>query len=331
MKDNCTVEFSIIIPMYNAEKTIRRCLNSIQNQIFTNFEAIIIDDGSKDSSIEICNEYIKVDKRFVLISQTNAGPSIARNRGLDYAKGKYIVFVDSDDWIEKKHLQLLYDSFIKENADVIFMGYHLYVDDKYSKTIVPNISRSNKYEIAYELLNKDMFGYTWIKAFSKKTIIDIRFNENVNLFEDEIFICDALNNDVIIKVLDEALYNYCVGSNEALTKRVHEDYCLKRELVFLAWKKFLNNYINSDDILMGIANTAVKTAIYYGIEKDLEYRMYFKNMIQCDFFKYCKSSSIDDSYVKEMYDLIKEKKINAIGAKRRVYRLKTLLHNKIRG
>ena len=98
---------SVIIPVYNAEKYVSRCIASVQAQTYSHWQMILVDDGSKDKSLEICQKYAGADNRIHVIHQENAGPGIARNVGLEYAKGKYVVFIDSDDYIEKDYFQLL--------------------------------------------------------------------------------------------------------------------------------------------------------------------------------------------------------------------------------
>ena len=99
---------SIIVPVYNAEKYLRRCIDSILSQSFTDFELILIDDGSTDLSPQICDEYASRDNRIKLIYKKNAGVSAARNDGLDIAQGEFITFVDSDDWVDERYLECLY-------------------------------------------------------------------------------------------------------------------------------------------------------------------------------------------------------------------------------
>ncbi|GMO37902.1 MAG: hypothetical protein Ta2B_17610 [Termitinemataceae bacterium] len=113
---------SVIIPVYNVEHYLRRCLDSVLAQTFTDFECILIDDGSPDKSPAICDEYAKKDSRFVVIHQANAGVSAARNAGLDIAQGEWITFVDSDDWIEPDMLRVLYQNAVKHQSDVSVCG-----------------------------------------------------------------------------------------------------------------------------------------------------------------------------------------------------------------
>ena len=98
-------EISVVIPFYNVQKYLKQCLDSVVNQTFNDIEIICIDDGSSDSSLDILNEYAKKDDRFKILTQENKGPSYTRNRGIDTAQGKYLYFMDSDDYIEPESLE----------------------------------------------------------------------------------------------------------------------------------------------------------------------------------------------------------------------------------
>ncbi len=116
-------QISIITPVYNTEKYIKKCLNSIKNQTFSDFEVVLIDDGSTDQSPAILDSYANEDKRFKIIHKKNEGVTKARMDGVSRAKGDYIVWVDSDDWIEENHLEQLYDAIKKDNADVCVCNF----------------------------------------------------------------------------------------------------------------------------------------------------------------------------------------------------------------
>ena len=109
---------SIIVPVYKVEKYIDECIKSIINQTYTNLEIILIDDGSPDNCGKICDEYAKNDKRIKVIHQKNMGQSVARNVGLEYAKGDYIGFVDSDDYIKNNMFEVLHNNLVSYNADI---------------------------------------------------------------------------------------------------------------------------------------------------------------------------------------------------------------------
>ena len=143
---------SIIVPIYNSENYIKKCLDSILAQTYSNLEVILIDDGSTDNSYNICKDYQKKDNRIVLLQQKNAGVSRARNHGLEVAKGEYIGFVDSDDYIEPEMYEILLNSIIESNSKIAICNYYyenedskLYCGDsiKILKKLMCNLQKIN--------------------------------------------------------------------------------------------------------------------------------------------------------------------------------------------
>ena len=114
---------SIIVPIYNVEKYLRQCLDSIMNQTYRNFECLLINDGSSDNSEDICREYVSKDSRFRYFEKENGGVSSARNLGIEHSKGEYITFIDSDDWVDSDYLEVLYNSLVDERADIAISTY----------------------------------------------------------------------------------------------------------------------------------------------------------------------------------------------------------------
>ena len=206
------LDFSIIIPVYNSEKTIERCLNSILTQSFQNYEVILIDDGSSDESFNICKKYEWKDSRYRVIHQVNRGPSVARNVGLDMAKGEWVCFVDSDDYIEENYLQDILDAIHKYTADIVFMGYNKVCENKKDTVVVPDELCDTNLKQFISLSEKDMFGYTWIKSFRREVIGDIRFDAALNLFEDEVFTCQVIPYCTKVGVVTKPIYNYNIGN-----------------------------------------------------------------------------------------------------------------------
>lgn len=206
-----TPEISVIVPVYNSEKYLSRCLESIKNQTFSDFECILVDDGSTDKSGIICDEYAKNDKRFVVVHQENKGVSSARNAALDIAKGNYCVFVDSDDWCEKNHLE----EFAKENADITYACYKMFDEkgNEISTRIVKRISADEKsvHSAISNLLNeKNFFAIIWTKKFNMEIIRKhhIRFNEKVSISEDILFTHEFLQYAKSLSVISIPTYNY---------------------------------------------------------------------------------------------------------------------------
>ena len=122
MQETKNPEISIIIPVYNVEPYIRRCLDSIKAQTFTDFEAIIVDDSSPDGSIKIAMEFVASDSRFKIVTRENGGLSAARNTGIEHSVGRYIAFIDSDDFIAPTYLEKLYNACEENNADMSYLS-----------------------------------------------------------------------------------------------------------------------------------------------------------------------------------------------------------------
>ena len=134
-------QISVVLPVYNVEEYLRQCLDSLANQTFEDFEVICVNDGSGDSSLSILEEYASEDERFKIISQENKGLSGARNTGMDYIKGKYTIFVDSDDWLELNALEKLYNKITALDSDILMYKFRFFNQDseQYSESVFTNL------------------------------------------------------------------------------------------------------------------------------------------------------------------------------------------------
>ena len=277
--------FSIIVPIYNAEKTLRKCLDSVQAQSFGDFEVLMIENGSKDASNAICRSYAAQDKRFVLYAcEDNKGPSGARNVGLDHAVGTYIAFLDSDDYVEPGYLEVLLDAF--RDSDTVFFGYHqISVDGAFLGDHIPQVAENTGYhETLLALYKQDLFGYTWIKAFRRDTIGAHRFSKELNLLEDEVFTCNVLTEPKRVKIVPEGILNYVTGNAGSLIGRTHPDYCRKVDAAYEAWQRLLESYDKKDEVLTAMANAHVNRCMYYGFERDLDAKEFFALLGGSEFF-----------------------------------------------
>lgn len=278
------VDFSIIIPIYNAEKSLEKCLDSVNAQTFENYEVILIDDGSTDQSLSICKRYAIQNKRFRVHHQNNAGPSAARNAGLDIAEGKWICFVDSDDCIEASYLQEIWDAAQNYYTDVVFIGYSKVNENGTKEAFLPGEVMETNIKTALALSEHDMFGYTWIKAFRRGSIKEIRFDASLNLFEDEVFTCQVLPYCRRIGVVNKPIYNYNIGDGSSLIGRTHQDYCLKCDKVYQAWKLMLDGCQEKANILAKKANNFVSRCYYYAFERKVNIQSYFSHLRETSFF-----------------------------------------------
>lgn len=188
---------SIVIPIYNAEKYLEECLNSIKSQTYKNFEVIMVNDGSKDDSETICMNFLRSDSRFRYLKKANGGVSSARNVGLDNVKGDYITFIDADDWVDENHLEILIDGIIKNNCEVAISSYMRFINTR--ETYLINIySNQEKYLLNYGKMNREKFltelpklisinnsfNCAVSKLFSRRLVEDIRFDSNIIYAED---------------------------------------------------------------------------------------------------------------------------------------------------
>jgi len=214
---------SIIVPVYKVEKYLRRCLDSIAAQTFTDWECILIDDGSPDNSGKICDEYAKLDERFRVFHQGNAGVSTARNKGLDEAKGEWITFVDSDDWIENNALSIMVTN-VKSNC-LIVAGIKN-INDISTKE---QFFKYNEVDINY-FINKlytfnpyGYIGYLFPKLFNNQIIKNskIRFNEGIFYNEDRLFVLQYVLNCNSVLFLDKVTYNYFIRDDSAMGQIKH--------------------------------------------------------------------------------------------------------------
>lgn len=200
-------KITVIIPVYNVENYLERCLKSILYNTYTNLEIICVNDGSTDNSKKILEDYSKRDKRVVVINKKNAGVSSARNAGIKIATGEYIAFVDSDDWIHEKYFEYLIRGI--DTADLVICNYirsyrsgSVETDDAYRVQSISPID---------VLKNKELKSYVWGKLFRHQLVDEIRFSESEKL-EDSLYNMDVLLNNKNLKInhVDVPLYYYFV-------------------------------------------------------------------------------------------------------------------------
>lgn len=181
-------ELSIIVPVYKVEAYLERCINSILAQTYKNFEVILVDDGSPDKSGELCDRFAELDSRIKVIHKKNGGLSSARNQGIRAAEGKYIGFVDSDDWITNDMFEYLINLIKKYEADIASVSYILaneytLINDKEIKVNVYNRNEALKYYMKEGMSNRIADYPVWIKVYKKELFDDIEFPEG-QLYED---------------------------------------------------------------------------------------------------------------------------------------------------
>lgn len=202
---------SVIVPIYNTRKYLEKCLESIRNQTYQDIEVIMINDGSKDGSEIIAHEYELKDDRFWLFSQENAGVSIARNHGIDLATGAYILFVDSDDWIETNMIETLVMNIEQKLADVACCQYDRIKTNNIGDLEVWNQDKA----IETFIIHKQINGSIVNKLFCRKAIADIRLEPSIKYGEDALFFWKILQNIKLLTITNKVLYHVTLHDDSA--------------------------------------------------------------------------------------------------------------------
>lgn len=217
-------QISIIVPVYNTEKYLHRCIDSILAQTYTDFELLLIDDGSKDNSGKICDEYAQKDARVRVFHKENGGVSSARNLGLDQAKGEWITFVDSDDWVNTCYLKNL-QSHISDTTDLVF-SYSTIIKKSYEefRECFPARSISSKcIEVAF--IENELHGRTspWSKLYRTEVVRkeNLHFCEEMYIGEDLVFLYSFILHCRYIVFTEDADYYYYFEISDSLTKRIN--------------------------------------------------------------------------------------------------------------
>lgn len=219
---------SIIIPVYNVENYLRQCLQSVIEQTFTDWECIIVDDGSKDRSGVICDEFAKMDSRFAAIHQENRGVSAARNKGLQVAKGEYICFIDSDDWVSENYLSDMLKGMDEKSVDMVVTGNVLEFSNGTIRTIKSDRLQylEIKKDFTKVFINHIKLFYGPCSILFKHSILkrdNISFPEHLSLGEDMIFNLLYLNKINLIKLTPQANYHYRVLESNSLMTIYRDD------------------------------------------------------------------------------------------------------------
>ncbi len=210
---------SVVIPIYKAEETLLRCLDSLKAQTFIDFEVLMVDDGSPDRCGEMIDEYAAKDARFKAYHKPNGGVSSARQYGIEYAQGVYTIHVDPDDWVETNMLEELYKKAQEDNADMVICDFYenTYKGQKYVKQ---QPSQLDHLTVQKELF-QHLHGSCWNKLIRRScyTYYNIRFPEDITFCEDLYVIASILNNKIIVDYLPKAFYHYVRNNDGSLSRR----------------------------------------------------------------------------------------------------------------
>lgn len=245
---------SVIVPVYNVEKYLKKSISSILNQTLEDIEIIIINDGSTDNSYKIVKELAEYDSRIVVINKENGGVSSARNIGLRVAKGEYISFVDSDDWIDRDMIIDLYYIAKQYRCDVISCSYDINEKRKVEYPLTAN-KLMRREDIIREIFPKIIGGniktFIWDKIYNREFIIknNIEFDEEIDLFEDWVFLVSVYEYMSDFYYISKCMYHYRLNNN-SLSNKYHENFydliinIHRRKLQFINKVKLNTSYNN---------------------------------------------------------------------------------------
>lgn len=254
---------SVIVPVYNAEKFLNRCVDSILEQTYPNFELVLVDDGSTDYSLDILKEYAEQDDRVNVISQQNKGVSGARNTGLQAAQGEYFLYIDADDWIEENMIERLVSISKQEDADIVMCNS----DHAEEKTDV-----IKNHEIKVEVWNQDkqqhefmkhqrLTGMLWNKLIRRSLSTGIWFNEKTGYGEDAEFLWEILKKSQKMIVINEILYHHVLEK----TSISHLSFSEKKYSAIPMWERIVKNVSQNNPKLINLATERLMSATVYSM------------------------------------------------------------------
>lgn len=311
---------SVIVPVYNAENTLNRCVDSILSQTFRDWELLLIDDGSTDHSGEICDQYAIADYRIKVFHKKNGGVSSARNVGLNNAKGEWITFIDSDDEIPK-------DAFTDDcrsfTEDLIIGAYYVREGEKLHYLCLNSglYNKKNILNFYSENISAPIFGVVWGKLFKNRLCKGLSFDINMKVGEDTLFVMQYLQRVNELRIIDKDVYVYYVPNNFVVKYNLDIEnsiYCLNRiyqsyqrlnvrskkfeRRIFFDYKLFCQRYIYHD-ISSWYKDDRVKNI--YKLVKDsfpLKYRIAYvlmSNRLFSRFINFIRNNNSKRKYLKE--------------------------------
>lgn len=215
---------SIIIPVFNTDlNLLEKCIKSIVSQTYDNIEILVIDDGSKKKVADYCDSLKSLDNRIIVVHQENKGVSEARNNGIKIATGKYIAFIDSDDYIVEKYIENLYKVAENDKSDIVFTSANKIYSNGIEKQKIYEVEsgvslKNNKYKKEFSQYNLDLMGTVWGKLYKKSVIENYKFDSELCFGEDIYFNFRVFNNELSYSYINEYLYQYVINKNSTVRK-----------------------------------------------------------------------------------------------------------------
>lgn len=307
-------KISIIVPVYNGDEYLERCINSLINQTYSNLELIFINDGSLDKSLSILKKYKNIDKRIKIIDKKNTGVSDSRNIGIKKSTGRYICFCDCDDMYEDNYVEIMYNTMIKYKVDIVKCNYK--VIDKNNNDIdkgnTKNISNKllNRNEIKNEIIPKFLDGS--IPCFSYLIMIDreklnVEFPTDIAMMEDVVFYLRLLLNTNSLYIIDNCLYTI-MYNDEGATNNVKN---YKRNILnIIGVNKYIRDELNEYNLLSK-DNLEKLNINHLNAISDFIFRYYLYG--KDDTIKLCKDIRCDN-----LLRIVNETNLNKINIQRRI-------------
>ena len=273
---------SVIVPVYQAEKYLEQCINSILNQTYGDLELILIDDGSTDRCFDIIRAFQQVDKRIRYFRQENSGVSVARNKGIEESKGTHILFVDADDIIDTKMLEYMMDKMIRYDAEIVLCGF----DYIYNNEIVTEMPELEEGQVKnteikkcfWKLYDQGILHNIGTKLYSK-SLLDrekIQFEEKKQVYEDILFCLEALGRAKQVYICQKSFYKYMIQINPISIQKTYRygyEICLQklfRTIIEFGVEKNKDFYLRfMDNILLALRNEMLLPgqSIFKGVKR----------------------------------------------------------------
>ncbi len=292
-----TKTVSIIIPVYNTARFLDECLESVVNQTYSNLEILLINDGSKDNSLELCQKWAEKDQRIKVFNNSNHGVSFTRNFGLDNCSGEYVAFIDSDDVVSVDYIKTMVDMLVQHGSDMSVISYTCFYNDQQPNFVLKESSNKLTSDIENVFFSISS-GVICSKLYLKKLISDynIRFDESIAVTEDLLFNLNYVSHCNSLVFNSSKLYGYRQRENSA----AHDTVSLKWFTCLNVYKQLFEEYSN---------NSAYAHIVFY----------YLKNLYEAKYSmrkNHISSEDIDFDVLNEIKSA--EKKIKLVSFRRRI-------------
>lgn len=294
---------SIIVAVYKAESYLHRCLDSLLNQTFQDYEVLLVDDGSPDMSGKICDDYANKDSRVRVIHKENGGVSSARQCGIDNAKGEYVIHADPDDWVEQDMLYELYNNAIEHDADMVFCDFYVNYEHNSLQTYRSQTPKDLDCDTIIQGMFSNLHGSSWNKLIKRNCLVkfNVKYPLELSFCEDLYVNLALLKNNIIVSYIPKAFYHYVYDLNQDSLCRTytlntpHRDIEMKNILVNLLsdtihkhdCENYLSYLIVSRAFNANVLNSTMFKSFFYDCKNTLIYYKHGKILNKYFFYLAC--------------------------------------------